>query len=50
MSALRVWFLRLASMFGRARSERELTAEIESHALLETDELMKRGVSPAEAR
>lgn len=50
MSALRVWFLRLTSVFGRARRERELTAEIEAHAQLETDELIKRGVSPAEAR
>lgn len=50
MSALRVWFLRLTSIFGRARRERELTAEIAAHAQLETDELVKRGVSPAEAR
>ena len=50
MSALRVWFLRLTSIFGRAQRERELTAEIEAHAQLEADELMKRGVDPAEAR
>ncbi len=50
MSALRVWFLRLTSLFGRAQRERELTAEIEAHAQLETDELIQRGVNPAEAR
>ncbi len=50
MSALRVWFLRVTSTFGRARRERELTAEIEAHAQLETDELIRRGVNPAEAR
>ncbi len=50
MSALRVWLLRLTSTFGRARRERELTAEIEAHAQLETDELIQRGVKPAEAR
>jgi len=50
MSAPRVWFLRLTSIFGRTRRERELTAEMESHAQLEADELVRRGVSPAEAR
>ncbi len=50
MSALRLWFLRLTSMFGRARRERELSEEIESHVQIETDELISRGVAPAEAR
>ncbi len=50
MSAFRVWFLRLTSIFGRARRERELAEEIESHVRIETDELIHRGISPAEAR
>jgi predicted permease len=50
MSAFRVWFLRLTSIFGRARRERELTEELEAHVQLETDELINRGVAPAEAR
>jgi predicted permease len=50
MSALRVWFLRLTSMFGRPRRERELAAEVESHVQMEADELIRRGVTPAEAR
>jgi predicted permease len=50
MRSLRVWILRLTSIFGRARRERELADEIAAHAQLETDELIKRGVSPAEAR
>jgi predicted permease len=50
MSALRVWMLRLTSMFGRARRERDLTAELESHVQLETDELITRGINPADAR
>jgi predicted permease len=50
MSTLRVWVLRLTSAFGRARRERELTDEIAAHAQLEADELVKRGVEPAEAR
>jgi predicted permease len=50
MSALRVWFLRLTSIFGREQRERELTEELEAHVQLETDELVDRGVSPAEAR
>ncbi len=48
--ALRVWFLRFTSLFGRAQRERELADEIESHVQLETDELIHRGVAPAEAR
>jgi predicted permease len=48
--AFRVWFLRLTSVFGRAQRERELADEIESHVQLETDELIHRGVAPAEAR
>ncbi|HEV8410670.1 MAG TPA: ABC transporter permease [Gemmatimonadaceae bacterium] len=50
MNAPRVWFLRLTSIFGRARRERELSEEIESHVQIETDELINRGVAPAEAR
>src|SRR5579864_5298925 len=50
MSALRVWMLRLTSIFGRARRERELADELEAHVQLETDELILRGMSPGEAR
>jgi predicted permease len=50
MSALRVWVLRLTSIFGRARRERELTDEIEAHTQLEADELIRLGTAPAEAR
>jgi putative ABC transport system permease protein len=50
MSALRVWVLRLTSIFGRARRERELTEELEAHVQLETDELTQSGIAPAEAR
>lgn len=50
MSALRVWFLRLTAILGRAQRERELAEELESHVQIETDELVSRGVAPAEAR
>ena len=50
LRAVRVWFLRITSVFGRAQRERELSDEIESHAQLEADELIHRGVAPAEAR
>ena len=50
MNSVRVLLLRLTSVFGRARRERELTEELEAHVQFETDELVNRGVSPAEAR
>ena len=50
MRTLRAWFLRLMSVFGSTRAERELAAEIESHLQLHIDDNVRAGMSPAEAR
>ena len=50
MRTLRAWFLRLMSVFGSTRAERELAAEIESHLQLHVDDNVRAGMSPAEAR
>lgn len=50
MRRLRAWFLRCTGMFGKARRDRELTDEIESHLQLHIDENIRAGVTPEEAR
>ena len=47
---LRRWAARLSGLFGRNRRERELAEEIESHLQLHTDDYIRRGMTPAEAR
>ena len=42
--------MRLLGLFGSARAERELTAEIESHLQLHIDDNVRAGMTPAEAR
>jgi putative ABC transport system permease protein len=42
--------LRLRSVFGRERADRELDRELRSHLEAQTDELVARGMSPDEAR
>ena len=50
MRALRAWGLRLASLFAAARRDEDLRAEIESHLPLHTDDNIRAGMSPAQAR
>ena len=50
MKTLRRWTARLRGLFGRGRRERELADEIESHLQLHTDDNIRRGMTPAEAR
>ena len=50
MARLRQFFLRIVALFRSARSERELTREIESHLALLEDEFIAKGMSPADAR
>jgi hypothetical protein len=50
MSRLRVWLLRVATMFGLRRSPADLDAELDSHLRLHIDDLVRSGVSPADAR
>jgi hypothetical protein len=48
--ALRAWLVRAGALFRTERSERELEAELESHLALHTDDNIRAGMSPAEAR
>jgi predicted permease len=50
MRTLRAFWMRLYSLFDRARGERELTEEIESHLQMQIDDNLRRGMTPAEAR
>ena len=50
MKFVRAWVMRVFGMFGTGRSERELSAEIESHLQLHVDDNIRAGMSPQEAR
>ena len=50
MRRLLAWMNRVAGMFRTDRRERELADEIESHLQLHTDDHLRRGLSPDEAR
>jgi hypothetical protein len=50
VSVLRRWLSRLIGSFALERSDRELGQEMEAHLQLEIDDLVRRGMSRAEAR
>jgi macrolide transport system ATP-binding/permease protein len=50
MSSVAAWVSRLGGLFHRERRDRELAAELEAHVQHETDELVRRGHSPDDAR
>ncbi|MGB8476315.1 MAG: ABC transporter permease [Candidatus Acidiferrum sp.] len=50
MRRLRAWFYRLGGLFGKARREGDLSAELEGHLQLHIDDNLQRGMSPAQAR
>jgi putative ABC transport system permease protein len=50
MRSLRSLFARLVSLFTRQRRDRELADELESHLRLHTEENLRNGMSPEEAR
>ncbi len=50
MNWLRVWYLRVAGLFHKEQSDRELAAELESHLQLHIDDNLRAGMSPEEAR
>src|SRR5215475_2232997 len=50
MSALRQIFARLRGLFSGPRSDRDLTEELQSHLEALTEENVRRGMSPEEAR
>ncbi|HKQ05406.1 MAG TPA: ABC transporter permease [Blastocatellia bacterium] len=50
MNGLRIFFHRLRAVLFRTRLERELDEEISAHLEMETEENLRRGMSPVEAR
>ncbi|HEX4546005.1 MAG TPA: ABC transporter permease, partial [Candidatus Acidoferrum sp.] len=50
MSQLRAWLLRLGGLFQKKRSDREFSAEVESHLQLHIEDNLGAGMSAAEAR
>jgi predicted permease len=50
MTWLRIFALRVKGLFGRSRRDRELDAELRAHLEALTDENIRRGMSPDEAR
>src|SRR6187399_1790068 len=50
MKAFRAFLMRLSGVFGSKKSERDLSAEIESHLQLHVDDNIRAGMTPVEAR
>ena len=50
MKHIRAWLLRVFGVFASAKSDRELSAELESHLQLHVDDNVRAGMSPQEAR
>ena len=50
MKTTRALLARLGGLFGSARQERELTDELDSHVQLHTEDNMRAGMSPQQAR
>lgn len=50
MKPLRAFARRLAGLFGPARRDRELAAEIDSHLQLHIDDNLRSGMTPEQAR
>ena len=50
MNRTRAWWMRIAGMFGAGRRDREFSAELESHVALHTEDNLRRGLAPVEAR
>jgi macrolide transport system ATP-binding/permease protein len=50
VKSVRAWLLRLFGVFASDRSERDLSAELESHLQLHIDDGVRAGLTPQEAR
>jgi putative ABC transport system permease protein len=50
MRTIRAWMLRLGSLFGRKRRERELAAEMESHLQMHMEDNRRSGMNSQQAR
>jgi len=47
---IRAWILRIAGLFNKQRKDQELEDEIESHIQMHTEDNVRLGMTPAEAR
>jgi hypothetical protein len=47
---LRALWIRLRGLFGARRSDEDFAAELESHVAMHTDDGIRAGLSPEEAR
>jgi predicted permease len=50
MRGIRAWFVRLAALVGRDRRDQDFGDELDSHIQLHTDDLIRAGMRPSEAR
>jgi putative ABC transport system permease protein len=50
MRGARAWFMRVGGLFSKARRERELADELESHLQLHIEDNLRTGMPPVEAR
>lgn len=50
MRRVRAWLIRLGGTFGRDRRDAEFAAEVESHVQMHTEENLRAGMTPEEAR
>src|SRR5262249_23744416 len=50
MRRFREWLVRLGGLFNKARKDRELEEEIESHLQLNMEDNLRLGMTPEEAR
>src|SRR5690348_2601137 len=50
MKTLRACLLRIAALFGKEQRDREFADEIESHLQLHTEDNIRSGMSPEQAR
>ncbi len=50
MKTLRAWTMRLAGLFGKARREKEMAEELESHLAMHIADNLRAGMTPVQAR
>jgi predicted permease len=50
MRRLRAWLMRIAGLFNAGRTDRELSDELRSHIEMHTEDNLRQGMNPAEAR
>ena len=48
--SMRAWWKRVGGMFGKGRTDRELSEELASHLAMHTEDNLRAGMSPEAAR